>query len=297
MIYGLIPTGGLVDSYGFAGNRPEMAGTSPLAAVWRGQRRKGFNADEGRRCTRIHADAPVRLAGHWLRERFLGTACGALEHVHCDWNRQRTRTLTRRAAARRPLPQSGRGGRWCGVSTQPELALTVFSLTGRTSSTNRSGFSRKALAHCRAVAAHLDASAWLYLRASARIFLYLRLESCFARLPTQWMRCYPEPVSRPARPPGEQARSKSALRSREIKPDSRGTRAAMMGMERSSNSPVGIRCGLSSASLTGYPRGAARYGAPARHGWLLICAAEPLLRRRSGLGIRPHGARRRQPGT
>jgi len=53
----------------------------------------------------------------------------SLEHVHCDWNRQRTGTLTRRAAARRPLPQSGRGGRWCGVSTQPELALMEGALT------------------------------------------------------------------------------------------------------------------------------------------------------------------------
>ena len=121
--------------------------TSPLAAVWRGQRRKGFNADEGRRCTRIHADAPVRLV---------------------------------------------------------------------------------ALADCRAVAAHLDASAWLYLRASACIFLYLRLESCFATL-RRHSRCaaIPNPCPGRRRPPGEQARSKSALRPTEIKPDSRGTRPAM----------------------------------------------------------------------
>jgi len=75
-------------------------------------------------------------------------------------------------------------------------ALAAFCSTGRTSSTDKSGFSRKALAYCRGVAAHLDASAWLYLRTSACIFLYLRLESCFATLPTQWMRCNPESVPR-----------------------------------------------------------------------------------------------------
>jgi len=121
--------------------------TSPLAAVLCGQTRKGFNADEGRRCTRIHADAPVRLV---------------------------------------------------------------------------------ALAYCRAVAAHDDASAWLYLRASACIFLYLRLESCFATLRrhSRWLQSRAR-VAAGGDPPGEQKRSKGALRPTEIKPDSRGTRPAM----------------------------------------------------------------------